>query len=254
MKKIILGSVVLILILGLSGGAAWWLLRPQVITFDTTGDKVTLLAVDYGKKHVPPGVKTTGTTARTRTTRGSSFNTTNDTLVLWFRQVHDPQQYANFQYYLYDPAGTACAEAYGGGSNGRSGSEIVPVQFSAFPRRQGKLILRVQEQSNTGQEMSQQKISISNPARGPFSTWTAEPLPNSQQDDDFSATLTKLVAGADMPYKRNQDDEDDALNKGVLATFHAERNGIAATNGEPLMVETTDATGNRVKIRRGLQK
>jgi hypothetical protein len=241
--KILLWSIVAILIIGLAGGAFWWLRRPQVITFDS-GDKLTLLKVDYGKKHAPPIVKVlTGTRVR----RGNSFSTTNDTLVLWVRQEHDPQQYANFQYYLYDEAGTACAVSFGyGGGGGRQGSEVVGVQFPAFPRRQGKFILHVQEQSNNGQEMSDQKFVISNPARGPFSTWAAEPLPDTQQDDDFSATLTKLVAGAAMPYKRNQDDDNDAANKGVQATFHAERNGKPVTNWQPVSVETSDATGNHV--------
>ncbi len=240
--KILLLSVVAILIIGLAGGAFWWLRRPQVITFDS-GDKLTLLKVDYGKKHTPPTVKVP---AGTRVRRGNSITTTNDTLVLWVRQDHDPQQYANFQYYLYDEAGTACAVSFGYGGGGQQGSQVVGVQFPAFPRRQGKFILRVQEQSNNGQEMSDQKFIISNPARSPFSTWAAEPLPNTQQDDDFSATLTKLVAGAAMPYKRNQDDDNDAANKGVQATFHAERNGNAATNWEPVSVQTSDATGNQV--------
>ena len=208
---------------------------------------MTLLNVDYGKHHAPPGVKASATAPTARIRRGGAYSTTNDTLVLWVRQEHDPQQYGNFQYYLYDKAGTACAASYGyGGGNGRQGSEVVGVQFQAFPRRQGQFIVRIQEQSNTGQEMSDQKFVIRNPARGSFPTWTAEPLPDTQQDDDFSATLTKLVAGATMPYQRVQDDADDAANKGVEATFHVERNGNAVTNWEPVSVQTSDATGNQV--------
>ena len=84
--------------------------------------------------------------------------------------------------------------------NNRQGNEVVAVQFDAFPRRQGKLVVRVQEQGNGGQEMSDQKFVISNPVRGSFPKWTAEPLPGTKADDDLSVTLTKLVAGADMPY------------------------------------------------------
>lgn len=245
--KILLLSVVVILILGLAAGALWWWRKPQIITFDS-GDKVTLLAVDYGKRHTPPGAKaTTNSTLRARGRAGGPFTTPTDTLVLWVKQEHDPQQYANFQYYLYDMAGTACAVSYGyGGGNGRQGSEVVGVQFTAFPRRQGKFIVRVQEQSNGGQEMSAQKFVIRNPVRGSFPTWTAESLPATQEDDDFSVTLTKLVACAAMPYQRDQDDADDAANKGVQVTFHAERNGNAVTNWEPLSVVTSDATGNSV--------
>jgi hypothetical protein len=240
--KILLWSVAAIVIIGLAAGAGWRLWHPQVITFDS-GDKVTLLAVDFGKHHAPPSIKASATK---RVRRGTTFNTTNDTLVLWVRQEHDPQQYANFQYFLYDQACTACAVSYGYGNNGQQGNEVVGVQFPAFPRRQGKFILRIQEQSSGGQEMSAQKFVIRNPARGPFSTSTAETLPDTQQDDDFTATLTKLAAGADMPYKRNQADDDDVANKGVQATFHTERNGNAVTNWEPVAVETSDATGNHV--------
>jgi hypothetical protein len=245
--KILLLSVVLILILGLAAGAFWWLRKPQVITFDS-GDKVTLLGVDYGKHHAPPGVKpptSTNTTVRART-RGGAFNTATDTLVVWVRQEHDPRQYAFFQYYLYDKAGSACVQSFGIGGGNRQASDMVSIQFPAFPRRQGKFILRVQEQGNGGQEMSQQKFVIRNPARGSFPAWTADPLPSTQEDEDFSVTLTKLVAGAAMPYQRDQDDADDAANKGVQATFHAERNGKPVTNWEPVSVETSDATGNKV--------
>ena len=76
--KIIIGSVVLILILGLAAGAYWWLSRPQVITFSDDA-KVTLLKVEYGKRHAPPTVKTSTTSgARTPARRGSTITTTND--------------------------------------------------------------------------------------------------------------------------------------------------------------------------------
>jgi hypothetical protein len=248
-SKKLLWSVVSILIIGLAAGAFWWLRRPQVITFSDDA-KVTLLAVDYGKKHTPPGTKAPApTTARARTARGAAFNTPTDTLVLWVRQEHDPKQYANFQYYLYDKAGTACAASSGmnfGSGNGQQASQIVAVQFGAFPRRQGKFIVRVQEQGNMGQEMPDQKFVVRNPARKSFPALTAESLPATKEDDDFSVTLTKLVSGAAMPYQRDQDDVDDAANKGVQATFHAERNGNAVTNWEPVSVETSDATGNKV--------
>jgi hypothetical protein len=247
--KILLWSLVAILIIGLAGGAFWWLRRPQVITFDS-GDTVTLLAVDYGKKHTPPGTKAAAaTTARVRTARSAAFTTPADTLVIWVRQEHEPNQFANFQYYLYDKAGTACAASSGmnfGSGNGQQASQVVAVQFGAFPRRQGKFTVRVQENSNSGQEMSAQKFVVRNPARKSFPALTAESLPATKSDDDFSVTLTKLVSGAAMPYQRDQDDADDPVNLGVQATFHAERNGNAVTNWEPVSVETSDATGNQV--------
>jgi hypothetical protein len=242
--KILLLSVVSILIISLAAGAFWWLLRPQVITFDS-GDKLTLLKVDYGKKHAPPGSKTTAARGR----RGAAFSTPTDTLVFWVRQEHKPKQFANFQYYLYDKAGAACVGYSGmnyGNGNRQQGSEVVGIQFGAFPRRQGKFLLRAQENSPDGQEMSDQKFVIRNPARGSFPTWTPDSLPVTQDDDDVSVTLTKLVAGAAMQFTRDNDDPDDAVNKGVQATFNVQRNGKPLTNWEPVSVETSDATGNHV--------
>jgi hypothetical protein len=128
----------------------------------------------------------------------------------------------------------------------RVNNRIVGLEFSAFPRRQGKFLLAIQENSNGGQEMSDHKFVIRNPARGPFTQWTPDPLPSTRDDDDVSVTLTKLVAGADMPYQRDQDDPDDPMNKGVQADFQVERNGKPVTIWQPVSVVTTDATGNSV--------
>jgi len=249
MKTKILLSVAIVLVIGLAAGTFWWLRRPQVITF-SDDSKVTLLKVEYGKRHAVPTAKAPAapTTARTPARRGpGSFTTTNDTLVLWVRQEYDSgqNQYRNFQYSVYDKAETACVQTYGRNyGNGRQGNEIVAVQIDAFPRRQGKFVVRVQENGNGGQEMSDQKFVIANPARGSFANWTAEPLPATKSDDDLSVTLTKLVAGADAPINRNQDNPDDAMNKGVQAVLHIERGGKPVANWEPVSVVTSDATGN----------
>jgi hypothetical protein len=202
--------------------------------------------VEYGKRHAMPTLKAPPS-GRNRG-RGS-FTTTNDTLVAWVREEYDAKQnqWHNFQYFIYDKAGSACVQTYGrnyGGS--RRGNQIVAVQFDAFPRRQGKFYLRAQEQGNGGQEMSEDKFVIHNPARGPLTKWTPEALPVAKADDDVSVTLKKLSAGADMSYQRNQDNPDDAANKGVQAVFHVERNGKPVANWQPVAVETSDATGNHV--------
>jgi hypothetical protein len=243
--KILLWSVVSILIIGIAA-AVWWLRRPQLITF-SDDSKVTLLAVEYGKHHAPPAKPAAGATAR-RGGGAGSFTTPTNTLVLWVRQQYDPKQYHYFQYYACDKANTACVQTYGRNyGNGRQqGNEIVAVQLDAFPRRQGKFVVRVQQQGNGGQEMSDQKFVISNPSRGSFAKWTAESLPATKEDDDLSVTLTKLVFGADSPYNRNQDNPDDPANKGVQMTYHVERNGKAVSNWQPVSIETTDVTGNHV--------
>jgi stress response protein SCP2 len=264
--KFLLWSVVLILIIGLAGGAYWWTSRPQVITFSDDA-KLTLVKVEYGKHHAAPTAKAAAKpaakpAAATPARRGgtSSFTTPTDTLVLWVRQEYDANvnlngnQYHNFQYYVYDAAETACVQTYGVNytGNNRGGSEVVAVRLDAFPHRTGKLHVRVQEQGNGGQELSEQKFVVSNPAGGKsFAKWTAEPLPSTKEDGDLSVTLTKLVAGADTPYQRNQDNPDDAMNKGVQVAFHIERAGKQVTNWAPVSVETTDATGNRTAINYG---
>jgi hypothetical protein len=240
--KVLLWSVVSVLAAGIVAAGAWWMWRPQTITM-SDGSKLTLLAVEFGKKHAPPNVKTP---AGTRVRRGNSFTTTNDTLVVWVRQQYDAKEYHYFQYLAYDRAGAACVSSYGGYGGNNRGNEVVGIRFEGFPRRQGKFFLRAEENGNGGQELSDQKFVIRNPSRGPFLNWTPDSLPNTQEDDDVSVTLTKLVAGAAMPYTRDNDDPDDAMNKGVQATFHVERNGKPVTDWEPVAVETSDATGNHV--------
>jgi hypothetical protein len=232
--KILVWSVVLIFVLVIVAAGVWWVWRPQVMMFDD-GSKLTLIGVDYGKRHIAPGPAK------------RSFNTPTNTLVLWIRQQHDPNQYANFQYYLYDKAGIACVGGGNGyyGGNRRGGSDVVGVQFNAFPRRAGKFYVRAEEFGNGGQEMSDQKFIVSNPARGSFPSWSAQPLPDTEQDGDMSVTLKKLVAGAKMPYNQNTEDDDDALNKAVQATFNVQINGTNASMWQPVSFVTTDATGNR---------
>jgi hypothetical protein len=256
--KILLWSVFLILIIGLAACAYWWMSRPQVITFSDDA-KVTLLAVQYGKHHAPPTAKAAAKPpagAAARRGGASSFTTPTDTLVLWVRQQYDASgnQSHSFQYYVYDKAGTACVQTYGRNYSGgnQRGNDIVAVQLDAFPRRQGKFVVRVQEQGNGGQEMADEKFVISNPAAGKsYAKWTPEPLPSTKEDADVSVTLTKLVAGANMPYQRDSDNPDDAVNKGVQVAFHVERAGKHVTNWQPASVETTDATGNRTAINYG---
>ena len=242
MKKIILSSLVVILVLGGAAGAYWWMSRPQVILFSDDAT-LTLLKVDYGKRHTPPAPPGKSAVSGRAAARGNAFTTPNDALVLWVRVEYDRQQYHYFNFYLSDKAGTGCAQA-GPRNWGNNGNQVVAVAFDTFPRRQGKFYVRAQEQGN-GQEMSDKKFVVSNPAHKSFTAWTAEPLPSTKQDHDVSVTLTKVVAGADAPYQRNQDDPEDAMNKGVQVAFHIERAGKPVTTWAPVSVETTDATGNR---------
>ncbi len=270
MKKIILSSLVAILVLGGAAGSYWWISRPQVIKFsdDTT---LTLLGADYGKRHAVPGgklPKAPATTPSTTTVQGArlvqtvrrtgngSFNTPNDSLVVWVRAKYEyvQNQYHGFQFYVYDSADTACAQNYTSRvvSGNQRGDDVLAIQFDSFPRREGKLVVRAQENYSGGNEMADNKFTIPNPAaKKTFAKWTAEPMPNKQTDGELAMTLTKLVAGADLGYARNQDNPDDAMNKGVKVAFTLARNGQPVSNWSPVSAETTDATGNRTTINYG---
>lgn len=242
MKKILLLSSIVVLLLAIGAGVFWWSNRPQVVTF-SDGAKLTLLKVDYGRRHAPPPVKS-ATGARAR--RGNSFTTSENTLVLWIQEKYDPNEYHNFQYYVYDQANTACIQTYGYGGGNNRGSEVVGVRIDAFPRRDSKFYVRAMENGSSGQEISEKRFVISNPARRSFTDWTADSLPATKTDDDLSVTLNKLVAGAPAPYQQDQVDDNDAMNKAVQAVFHVERNGKPVTDWQPVTAEMSDATGNDI--------
>src|SRR5277367_183476 len=178
MKKIILWSAVGIFILGVCAAAFWWLSRPQVIQLDKD-TKLTLLGVEYGKHHKFPNIKVVGRRAGGGPT---SFDTTNDTLVVWILQETKGQQRYGWQAFVYDRAETGCVTSWAG--NWRSAGanrQIAAVQLDAFPRWDGKFIMRFASWGPQGQRTSKEQFVISNPARGKtFSKWMPELLPDTQ--------------------------------------------------------------------------
>ena len=238
-KKILLWSVVSVLVLAIAAGV-WWLLRPQTITL-SDGSTLKLITVSYGKQHKIPNIK------MLRGPRGGTvFRDTNDTLVLWIEQKQKGNDWPNYQFYAYDKAGTACASDWGRSSwQINRGAELVAVRFSAFPRRGGKIYLRIQEWNRqTGRQTVKNAFVISNPARGPFPTWFPDSLPDMQSDGDLDVTLNKLVFGVKAPWQRNNSAPDDAMNKGMQVAFDVQQNGHTVTNWQPVQIETSDATGN----------
>jgi hypothetical protein len=221
-----------------AAGAVWWLWRPQTITLND-GTKLKLVVVTYGKHHSFPGAQY----------EPSVSDSTNDTLYVWIEQKHKDNNWPNYQLMVYDKAATACAgNSMMTSRQIRPGDEIVGIRLDAFPRRQGKFYLRIQEwNQQTGRQTVKNGFVISNPARGHFPAWLPEPLPNTQEDGDLSVTLNRLEFGAKTPYTRNPKAQNDPMNKGVLAAFQIQQNGKTATNWQPAQVETSDVTGNHIQ-------
>jgi hypothetical protein len=244
MKKITLWSIASVLIIGILAASVWWLRRPQTITLGD-GMKLTLLSVEYGKHHKFPTVKTTG---RRMGGGPASFDTTNDTLVVWILSEHKGNQWPNYQVLAYDRAATAAVGNWSRNSRQiKTGMEIMGVQLDAFPRRDRKIYLRVMNYGQRGQQAVKGQFVVSNPSRGSFETWFPDPLPNTQSDGDLDVTLNKLVANAPSPYGRNGIAKNDPANKCVQIDFDVQQKGQSVTNWRPVQVETTDATGNYVK-------
>jgi hypothetical protein len=246
MKKIVLWSVISILIIGIAGAAFWWLRRPQVLILND-GAKLTLLGVEYGIHHKFPTVKTTATGRRMG--GPTSFNTTNDTLVVWILSEHKANQWPNYQVLAYDKAATACVGNWGGGYSRqiKNGMYVMGVQLAAFPRRDRKIYLRIMSYGQRGQQVAKGQFVISNPARGPFPKWTPDLLPDTQSDGDLDVTLTRLNYGASFFNRGNGVSKNDPMNKAVFVAFHTEQNGVVATNWQPVRIETSDATGNKIQ-------
>ena len=242
MKKIIIWSLVSIMIAGIAVDAFLWLHKPQIIKL-ADGTKLTLLGVTYGKHHVAPKVKAANGRARGG---GARIDSTNNTVVVWIEAETKPNQYPNYQLLVYDKANTACVSAYARTqSQIINGSIIQGFMLDAYPRWDSKMILRVMSWGNGGQRAAKEHFVVSNPARASFAKWMPEPLPDTQSDGDLDVTLTRLNYGANGFNNGNGSTKNDPMTKAVLAAFRAEQKGVAATNWQPIRIETSDAAGNQ---------
>jgi hypothetical protein len=250
MKKIILWSIVSLVIAGIAVDAYLWLHKPQVILLKD-GTKLTLIGVTCGKHHEPPAVKSK-TGARQNLAGSMSFDTTNDTLVVWILLEHKANQWPNYQLFVYDQAETACVGNLGRNAERpiNQSEEISSVQLDAYPRRDRKIILRVGAWNNMGggMQVAKGQFVISNPARvQSFARWTPEPVPDTQSDGDLNVTLARLIYGVRGFNNSSGSTKDDPMNKAVLTAFHCEQKGVTVTNWQAMRIETSDATGNHVQ-------
>jgi hypothetical protein len=239
-------GLVAVLIIGLAAGGYcyWWMSRPQVITL-RGGDKLTLIGVTVGRHHVAPKIKIGGRFVRGNVSLPQS---TNDTLVVWVEAEHKPNQYPNYQLMIYDRENTACVGTYTSTQSQINNKvNILGYMFNAYPRWDRSMIVRVVSNGNGGRSAAKQQFVISNPKRVSVPKWAPEPLPDKQTDGDLAVTLTKLEYGAHQAFGGQFPGRNDPANKSVLAVFHAEQNGVGATNWEAVRIETSDATGNRAQ-------
>ncbi|HSU56245.1 MAG TPA: hypothetical protein VLT36_19455, partial [Candidatus Dormibacteraeota bacterium] len=87
-----------------------------------------------------------------------------------------------------------------------------------------------------------------NPGPVAVTNWPSESLPATKSDGDLEVTLTKLVAGAPIPYRQGQHPlTNDPANQCVHLNFDFRQNGQPTTNWDPWPVLTSDAAGNRVR-------
>jgi hypothetical protein len=244
MKKIIIWSLVSLMIAGIAVDAYLWFNKPQVITLPG-GDKLTLIGVTYGKHHVAPKIKIGGKLTRGN---GAQIDSPDDTIVVWVEAEHKVNQYPNYQLMIYDKANTACVGTYTSTQSQINNKiNIMGYMFNAYPRWDSSMIVRVLSNGNGGQRVAKQPFVIANPKRASVPQWPPEPVPDKQTDGDLAVTLTKLEYGTHQVFSGQYPVRNDAANKSVLAVFHAEQNGVAATNWQPIQIETSDATGNHAQ-------
>ena len=240
MKRGLIWSGVAILVLA---AAAWWIFKPQVVQLDRT-TKLTLLGVEYGRHHKFPALKTT-----TRMRGGpTSFDTTNDTLVVWVLQEQKSVQRYGWQAQIYDRAETAVVTSWARNIHQiRQDADVEAIQLDAFPRRDNKFFMRFMSYDSRGEHLSKGHFVISNPVRGKFfEKWTPDPLPNTQSNGDLAVTLTEFAANAPLPYVRNGTSKNDPASKCVQLDFDIQQKRQAVTNWRPVQVEISDATGNEI--------
>jgi hypothetical protein len=244
MKKIILWSIVLVVIAGVSIGVFLRLHKPQVITL-AGGTKLTFVGVTYGKHHVAPKITVAG--KNTRGNGGARLDTDTDTVVVWIEAETKLNQSPDYELMVYDTAGTACVSVDSSmDSQIKNGVQLQGFALDAYPRWDSKFIVRAKSW-NGNERVSKEQFVVSNPARGKSSAkWTPEPLPDTQSDGDLDVTLTKLVYGVSDLGSGNGSSKDPA-NKAVLTAFHTEQKGVTMTNWAPIRIETSDATGNKVE-------
>ncbi|HXF11371.1 MAG TPA: hypothetical protein VN625_11350, partial [Desulfuromonadaceae bacterium] len=194
------------------------------------------LGLHYGKHHNFPAIGTTG--------NSKSFDTTNDTLVVWVLEQQRRNQTIECGALAYDRANTTCV--YGRTDNYqflRPNTYIAGIQLDNFPRRERNFFLRFFTWGDG--KLIPGHLVIANPLYGePFPEWKAEPLPRTDVDGNLEVTLDHSVSGALRPDILRNVPTDDPLNRKARFGLTIRQNGQPSTNWRVTGVEISDATGN----------
>jgi len=211
--------------------------QPQVMQLDD-GTKLTFLDVTTGTRQMAPGYENLGT--------ANWLYTPDRPSVVWILAEHEPGKWPNYELLISDKAKTGCVNLEKStGSHVRDGVDIQGFLMRAFPRWDKEMLARVKPY---GAAVSKGEFVITNPAPAALENWTPEPLPATRSDGDLEVTLTKLVAGAPVPYRQGEHPlTNEPANLCVHLNFDFRQNGRPTTNWGPWPVVTSDATGNRVR-------
>jgi len=211
--------------------------QSQVMQLDD-GTKLTFLGATTGTRQMAPGYENLAT--------ANWLYTPDRPSMVWILAEHEQGKWPNYELLISDTAKTGCVNLEKStGSHVRDGVDIQGFLMRAFPRWDKEMLARVKPY---GAAISKGEFVITNPAPTAVENWTAEPLPITRSDGDLEVTLTKLVAGAPLPYRQGEQPlTNDPANQCVHLNFDFRQNGQPTTNWGPWPVVTSDAAGNRVR-------
>ena len=117
--------------------------------------------------------------------------------VVWIKEEgRRPPPYESL---VSDRANTGCVNIERRqGSFVNVGVSLQSFVLTAFPRWDTETILRVRPYRGVA---SPEQFVLTNPTPGTIARWTPEPLPATRSAGDLEVTLTKLIAGAPVPYR-----------------------------------------------------
>jgi hypothetical protein len=209
--------------------------EPQVIHLDDQ-TKLTLLGTSHGLNHMAPGFENLRT--------ANWIRTATNTTVVWIKEEHGPGKRPSYELLVSDRSNTGCVNLEPRQrSSVKDGVSLQSFLLTAFPRWDNETILRPRPYRGAA---SQEQFVLTNPMPATFALWTPEPLPSAKSDSDLEVTLTKLTAGAPVPYREGSSraPTNDPANQCVHLDFDLRENGLPTTNWQAWPVQTTDVSGN----------